>query len=160
MKKYTYKNNRGESIQMGTFTPFIIESVEGISEANNRINTTRGMYQDGNSVVNKTVDVRHITITGAIEGVSKDDVESLRRQLVKVLNAKYSGVFTRTYKGITRKIDCEIESIKFGEVRIRSQKFMLNLLCNDPYWYDIEESTRMSAFINLFKFPLAFPMQF
>lgn len=160
MKRYIYTNSKGKSIQMGAFTPFLIERIEGVSEIKNQISTVKGMHQDGNSISNKTLDTRHIMIEGAIDAVSKDEIERLRRELIKVFNAKHNGVLTREYRESIRKIDCEIESVKFAPENQRSQKFMISLMCSNPYWNDIEESSIMSAFINLFKFPLTFPMQF
>lgn len=160
MKKYIYVNEKGESIELGAFTPFLVGKIEGVSEVDNLISTTKGIYQDGSSVSNKTLDVRHISIEGAIDASTKEEIEILRRDLIKVFNAKFSGVFTRIYKGVTRKINCEIENIKFANIGIRSQRFLINLTCHNPYWEDIEESKEMKQFINSFKFPLIFPMQF
>lgn len=159
MKKYIYTNSRGESVNLGAFTSYLVENISGISESTNIISTEKGIYEDGSSVSNKTLDSRYITINGAITSTDQRELDSMRARLLKVFNPKLNGVFVREYKG-TKKIDCEVENIKFTPQNIRTQRFIISLACHSPFWKDVDMSETMSAFVNLFKFPLTMPMQF
>lgn len=159
MKKYIYKNNRSESITIGAFTPYLVEDIDGVSSSDNIINTDKGIYEDGNSVSNRTLDSRHITITGVILANNKKEIDDHRRKLLSIFNPKFNGVLTRDYRGM-KKIDCETESIKFGTSSFRKQRFVIHLSCHSPFWNDVDMGETMSAFVSLFKFPLTLPMQF
>ncbi|HEX9062631.1 MAG TPA: phage tail family protein [Clostridia bacterium] len=155
--KLIYENEKGESITFDTFPPFFLSNVNGIDGIKNIFSTQKSPYQDGNTLLNKTLDVRDISLSGLIIGKNLDEIKAYRRQMLKVFNPKLSGELTYIYNDSKKKIKCEVENApSFSEDNVtRVQKFVVNLYCNDPFWTDaVETQQEIAGWVGGFNFPL------
>lgn len=151
-----YTNSMGVSITLTYSRPFFIEKIDGTGAVKNNLHTQKSPFQDGVTLLSKDLDIRQITLEGTILAYSKLEIMNYRKQMVQAFNPKLSGKLTYIYEGGQKVIPCEIDMAPvFKDISLVSEKFLISLICNDPYWKDITQiKVDIAQWIGDFSFPL------
>lgn len=136
MTRFTYTNERGQSVTLGNSAPFVVTKVDGLGSPQNEIHSQKSPYQDGVTVVNSTLAEQVLAIEGVILGPER---EMYRRKLLQAFNPKLDGVLRYESGQISREIACvpELAPSFPGEHGKSYQVFLINLICPNPFWQDI-----------------------
>jgi hypothetical protein len=162
--KIIITNQNEESITLGNESPYFLQILEGASEVPVTIESQKAPKQDGSTYFNNTLENRAITIEGMI--VTKNNPSSIneaRRKMQRVLNPKL-GEVTITYQG--KEIKGIVETTPVfpggdGNKGIYYQKYLINLLCHQPFWLEpFYESREMSYIMGGLSFKLSLPTTF
>lgn len=160
MFKLRYTNARGDSIELFE-RPFRLVSVEGLGEVESDMQMQKAPFQDGSTLIDSVLDVRHPVIDLKITGANHEEVAANRRKLASIFNPKL-GIGKLEYIGKDRKvIGAAAETVPFlpdgNTNRGRTfQKAQINLVCPNPYWRS-PTVTEEPAFEPRFHFPIAGP---
>jgi len=154
MRKLIYTNADGGSVEIYNAAPFFLQGISGFEAAKNNIYTTKSVNQDGATATGSSLNMSERTITGAMRADSNDLLEARRRTLSKVFTPKLDGTLRYICSDIDKVCSCKVETIKFGEIKARTQTFDVVLLCPNPFWQDIEESIQeIALWVGAFEFP-------
>ncbi|AGL03663.1 phage tail family protein [Desulfoscipio gibsoniae] len=168
MDRIVITNQKGESITLGNQAPYFLETIDGVGEVPVAIESQKAPKQDGSTYLDNMLDNRAISIEGTI--ITKIDpafVLEARRKMQRVLNPKL-GEVTITYhqRDQVREIKGLAETTPVfpggqGSKGLYYQKFLLHLLCHQPFWLDtFYESREMSYLMGGIKFKLILPTVF
>ena len=164
MEKITIKNKHGESITLGNAAPYYLETLDGVGEVPVSIESQKSPYQDGSTYIDSVFENRAISIEGMI--VTRDNpasVKEARRKMQRVLNPKLGEVVLKYEQ---KEIKSIVESTPIfpsgrGNKGIYYQKYLIHLLCHQPFWLDsFIESREIVAWIGGMTFPLILPTAF
>jgi hypothetical protein len=164
MEEVIITNQSGESITLGNRAPYFLQTIDGVGEAGVNIESQKAPRQDGSTYIDNTLGNRAITIQGMI--VTKDNptaVKEARRKMQRVLNPKLGEVVI-TYQG--KEIKGIVETTPIfpsgqGNKGIYYQRYLINLLCHQPFWLDTYyESREMSYLMGGLQFKLSLPTGF
>lgn len=168
MEDITITNQNGESICLGRRGPFFLEKIEGLGEVEVGIESQKAPYQDGSTYIDNTLENRALSMEGTI--IAKGNPEALpaaRRKLQRVLNPKLGEVVIIYRQGEkVKKITGMAESTPVfpggkGRRGHYYQKFLLHLICHQPFWLDqFTESREIVTWIGGMIFPLLLPSRF
>ena len=158
MAKITYTNERGDSIVLGQSAPFFVTNIEGFSNVNNKIGTTKSPYQDGETETNFTLDSRYLVIQG--EYYTEDRQEG-RNKLIKVFNPKLKGKLRYENGSIIKEISCRPEkSPTISSTNRATVPYIINLFASNPFWEDLEEGKEeIALWISDWEFPVNIPVE-
>ncbi len=160
--KITYINEKGNSIDIKYSFPYFFQSISGEDGLKNEISSYSNYNQDGYSISNEKISHRNIDLTGVLKGNTKQEILNRRELLLKVFNPKLKGQLIYEDGNIKRIIECIIEeSPKFSKNNVwRQQKFIVSLICPNPYWEDIYEVGEViSTWIGGWKFKFSLPFK-
>lgn len=150
---YYYENGKGDNICIGYDTDeYILKNIDGVDSLKNNITTVKGLYQDGETVVNTDVEPRDINLVGMYlaNDYSKEN-------LLKVFNPKLKGTLYYVKNNVKRKINCVVETSPVFKVGSFLHEFQVRLVAHDPYWKDSEDTEVVFASITpYFEFPVQF----
>jgi hypothetical protein len=164
MEKVTITNKHGESITLGNAAPYYLETLDGVGEVPVSIESQKSPYQDGSTYIDSVFENRAISIEGMI--VTRDNpasVKEARRKMQRVLNPKLGEVVLKYEQ---KEIKSIVESTPIfpsgrGNKGIYYQKYLIHLLCHQPFWLDsFIESREIVAWIGGMTFPLILPTAF
>jgi hypothetical protein len=151
----TYANADGVTATLRQNRPYFLAKLDGTGSLRNIVNTFKAPSQDGAFLISSALDMRNITLEGAIIADSVDEAYALRQRLLRLFSPKLQG--TLQYRD--RRIACVAESVKFSvSTRQRMPNFFISLLCPSPFFeamHTIREELAMWA--PLFHFPLEIP---
>ena len=161
-------NKNGESITLGNQAPYFLETVDGVGEVPVALESQKAPKQDGSTYIDNTLENRAISIEGTI--ITKGHpaaVLAARRLMQRVLNPK-SGEVTITYHqgNQVKEIMGIAENTPVfpggsGSKGLYYQKFLLHLICHEPFWLDTYfESREMSYLMGGIQFRLRLPTMF
>ena len=132
------------------------------------IENQKSPNQDGSTYIDNTLDIRAISIEGMI--VTRDnpnEVLKCRRKMQRVLNPRIGEVIiTYHNEDMVKEIKAIAETTPVfpsgqGNKGIYYQKYLLHLLCHQPFWLDTYyESREMSYLMGGLKFRLFLPTSF
>ena len=161
-------NKNGEQIVLGNQAPYFLEKIDGVGEVSISIENQKAPKQDGSTYLGNVLDNRAISIEGTI--ITKGDpaaVLAARRLMQQVLNPKLGEVVVTYHQGNQVK---EIMGIAEttplfpsgqGGKGLYYQKFLLHLICHEPFWMDTYfESREMSYLMGGIQFRLKLPTTF
>lgn len=161
-------NQNGESITLGNQAPYFLETIDGVGEVPVAIESQKAPKQDGSTYLDNVLDNRAVSIEGTI--ITKGDPAAVlmaRRKMQKVLNPKLGSVAVTYHQGNqVREIKGLAETTPVfpggqGSKGLYYQKFLLHLLCHQPFWLDtFYESREMSYLMGGIKFKLILPTVF
>jgi hypothetical protein len=164
MEKITIKNKHGESITLGNAAPYYLETLDGVGEVPVSIESQKSPYQDGSTYIDSVFENRAISIEGMI--VTRDNpasVKEARRKMQRVLNPKLGEVVLKYEQKEIKSIvgSTPIFPSGRGNKGIYYQKYLIHLLCHQPFWLDsFIESREIVAWIGGMTFPLILPTAF
>ena len=163
MRRLTFTNNRGESIEF-YLSPLLIESLEGIGEVEAELQEQVAPYRDGSIHIDAILRPRFIELEGSITNINLEEIRKKRQELSRVCNPKLGlGKITLELDGSIKEIHGVPEGSVVFPDRERNpfQPFMITWKCPDPYWKDLQEVSRdLKAYEGKFTFPFQFPVQF
>nr|DAJ98111.1 MAG TPA: tail protein [Caudoviricetes sp.] len=134
---------------------FKITNIDGLTDMSADISSTDTIGTDGDSVTNVKAQPRSIVIDLTInEGVN---VENAKRTVLSYVKFKAAGALLWTQNKKEKRIQGIVENVSMP--RFTNQAVMqITLYCSQPYWEDINEFvTQITQFLDLHKFPIAFP---
>lgn len=162
MQKLIFKNDRGQSVELGNTRPFILTEIDGTGGLGTTLITSKAPYQDGTTHHNTWLDPRILPIKGGIVGKDREDRYRKRQQLSSIFSPKIKGTLTYINNALERTIDCAVEAgPTWGKSVRRIQEFMVQLYCPNPLWMDrlvIDEE--MAQWLGGMTFPLRLPTRF
>jgi hypothetical protein len=168
MDSIVITNQNGESITLGNQAPYFLETIDGVGEVPVAIESQKAPKQDGSTYIDNTLDNRAISIEGTIiTKIGPAFVLEARRKMQRVLNPKL-GEVTITYhqRDQVREIKGLAETTPVfpsgqGSKGLYYQKFLLHLICHEPFWLDTYyESREMSYLMGGIRFKLRLPTIF
>lgn len=158
MQKLKIINGCSKELTLSSSLPFLLGSIDNIANNNANVYTSTGSGQDGINIDAITLKERLLPITGCIYAQSKEDLQRKRAYLSSFFNPKYKFEFIYTNKINTRKISGIIESLTFKKSLGVTQEFLIQVICGNPYWRDIEEKkTTIALWEGDFEFALDIP---
>ena len=168
MDSIVITNQNGESITLGNQAPYFLETIDGVGEVPVAIESQKAPKQDGSTYIDNTLDNRAISIEGTIiTKIGPAFVLEARRKMQRVLNPKL-GEVTITYhqRDQVREIKGLAETTPVfpsgqGSKGLYYQKFLLHLICHEPFWLDTYyESRELSYLMGGIRFKLRLPTIF
>jgi hypothetical protein len=168
MQKLTYINLSGEQIVF-PFEPFVLEKIGGLGLPDLKIETMRGVYQQGDTVAGYRRERRVVSLTFHIRAESRSMMYAHRMQLLRVLSPD------RAVRGDDRaQLIYENDQGKYmtwampdggldSKTRMLDNQLSVKLdfRCESPYWYDNIESEIAFVYTSGgLTFPFEFPIDF
>ena len=154
IKKVVCQNSRGNQVTFSYEFPYFLETIEGVTEVDGKVNTITSAYGVGSKYVSSSISERNIVITGSVK---RDNITEKRQNLYKIFPKKDKGTLFYYEEDKVYKIEYYVESIEFAKSKV-VDKFVISLICPSPYFTDLEESqVQMSNWIPSFEFPLEIP---
>lgn len=154
IKKVVCQNSRGNQVTFSYEFPYFLETIEGVTEVDGKVNTITSAYGVGSKYVSSSISERNIVITGSVK---RDNITEKRQNLYKIFPKKDKGTLFYYEEDKAYKIEYYVESIEFAKSKV-VDKFVISLICPSPYFTDLEESqVLMSNWIPSFEFPLEIP---
>ncbi len=167
MDRVVITNINGESIALGNQAPYYLEIIDGVGNIPVTTHSQKAPKQDGSTYIDNTLEARAISIEGMIiTRNNSDEVQAYRRKMERVLNPKLGEVSISYYfkEDVIREIKGIPENTPIfpngsGNKGIYYQRYLINLMCHNPFWKD-KESTKEEAAIwrGEFEFPLEISM--
>lgn len=168
MDRIVITNKNGEYISLGNQAPYFLEIFDGVGNVSVTIEDQKAPKQDGSTYIDNMLENRNISIEGMIVTRNNpDEVLKYRRKMQRVLNPKLGEVdITYYFKDQVKEIKAIVESTPIfpggkGGKGLYYQKYLIQLLCHNPFWMDnYYESREMSYLMGGFKFNLCLPTSF
>lgn len=136
-RKITCINEDNVSITLeDKFTPWELQSCEGIYEMNSAVNTLVNTMTDGSTYQGSQVSQRNIVLV--LRDSPYADHRINRTLLYSVFKPKTAGTFIYTENGISRAIDYYVEKVYIDAIK-RARTATISLICPDPYFRDPED---------------------
>lgn len=162
MRRFTFTNARGDSIVLGPPpSKYLITSVSGLDMPGTTRQTQKAPGQDGETLLDETLDPRDLTFEGAITVPNLSaSINPLRVALGQVLSPKLGmGVGVYEYDGGSKRIACRPDGLAFADrQREPYQRFQAKFYCPSPFWEAVEAGAQSVGLVSaLLKFPVAFP---
>lgn len=159
MKKITYINEVGESIEFAYSRPYFLENIEGIDGLSSEIYISKTPSQDGTTITGRNISDRLISIRGVLRCGTKEEISRYRRELIKAFTPKSKGKIKYANDDITKEIDCEVEEAPiFASTNVSNlNRFIITLICPNPFWKDLQEiKQEIAMWVGDFSFDLEF----
>ena len=168
MDRIVITNINGESITLGNQAPYFLEIFDGVGNVQVTIESQKAPKQDGSTYIDNTLENRAISIEGMIiTRKNPNEVLNYRRKMQIVLNPKLGEVTITYYYGDqVKEIKAIVESTPIfpsgkGDKGLYYQKYLIQLLCHQPFWLDTYyESREMSYLMGGLNFRLFLPTSF
>lgn len=166
MQRIIFTNARGQSVELKSSAPFLLQSIEGLGDVDADIQTQKAPFQDGSTYIDSVLQERAISLEIVILA-DKSTLLKQRQFLASVFNPKLGPGTLRYENGETIR---EIEAVPDGVPIFPSgrdnrgpvfQKSIVNLLCPEPFWLDeFSTSEKMSYILGGLSFPLRLGTKF
>jgi Phage tail protein len=156
MQRIIFTNARGQSVELKSSAPFLLQSIDGLGDVDADTQTQKSPFQDGSTYIDSVLQERSISLEIVILA-DKSTLLEKRQYLASVFNPKLGKGVLRYENGETIR---EIEAVPDGVPTFPSgqdnrgltfQKAIVNLLCPNPYWKSME-ITEEPTFEPLFQF--------
>jgi Phage tail protein len=157
MQRIIFTNARGQSVELKSSAPFLLQSIDGLGDVDADIQTQKAPFQDGSTYIDSVLQERAISLEVVILA-DKSTLLKQRQFLASVFNPKLGQGILRYENG---EVVREIEAVPDGVPVFPSgrenrgpffQKALVNLLCPNPFWKSTE-ITEEPTFEPLFQFP-------
>ncbi|MGG2988742.1 phage tail family protein [Geobacillus stearothermophilus] len=158
MQRIIFTNARGQSVELKSSAPFLLQSIDGLGDVDADIQAQKAPFQDGSTYIDSVLQERAISLEIVILASDKPTLFKRRQFLASVFNPKLGQGILRYENGETIR---EIEAVPDGVPVFPSgrenrgpffQKALVNLLCPNPFWKS-PEITEEPTFEPLFQFP-------
>jgi phage-related protein len=158
-EKFVYTNSKGVELAISHLRPFVLKSRTGLGTPTVSLATKKLYGMDGEVVVNQSLDVRDIEVGFVIAGQNFSDLQDLKRQAIKALDPKLSGVLTYYVGNSVYEIDVVItQGVDEKETNTAAtQEVALQLRAFFPYWRNVTNravNISLNQTENLLEFPL------
>lgn len=157
MQTVKYINSKQESVEFGYAPPLVLQRIEGTGNIDGNTQSQKSPNQDGRTYIDSKLDVRELFLETTILTTDSKTLFELREQIQKVFNPKLGeGILEYSTPNGTKIIKGVSDGTPvFSQYNGNSVKCQITLICNDPFWYDLEANNyEFSApYIPLFEFP-------
>lgn len=157
MQKVKYTNTKGESIEFGITPPLVLQRIEGTGNIDTSIQSQKSPYQDGRTYIDSKLEPRDLFLQTTIMSTDREEVFRWREEIQRVFNPKLGeGTLQYTTPRGTKSISVIADGTPvFSKYRGETVECQVNLLANDPFWYDLlpDEYEFSAPYIPLFEFP-------
>ncbi|MCR8744335.1 phage tail family protein [Romboutsia lituseburensis] len=154
MQKLIYRNKKGQELTLCKSRPFLLESIDNYANVNTNISFSNNVT-DGVSIDTVSIKEKILPVTGAIIASSREDLDRKRAYLSALFNPKFQATLTYINNALTRKIDCIVQDITFQSPIGFMQKFLVQFICPNPFWRDINtKKTDIALWQGDFEFEL------
>ena len=161
MRKLIFTNPRGETIELGFCTPFLINKIDGLGKVDADVNTASAPYQDGEDYIDTTISPRAISVEGTFRKLVSPELYDDRQKMQRILNPKLGmGILQFEHKGVSRHIYAIADgSPAFSDEGMSGfQKYQIEFFCPNPYWRSPNETTKpLVAYTGGFTLPFTLP---
>ncbi|ACJ33054.1 phage tail family protein [Anoxybacillus flavithermus] len=161
MQRIIFTNARGQSVELKSSAPFLLQSIEGLGDVDADIQTQKAPFQDGSTYIDSVLQERAISLEIVILAADKPTLLQQRQFFASVFNPKLGKGILRYENGTTVR---EIEAVPDGVPTFPSgkdnhgpifQKAIVHLVCPEPFWLDeFSTSEKMSYILGGLSFPL------
>lgn len=164
--KFIFTNNKGQSVEFSNSAPLFLKTYHGTGGSPADIQTQKSPGQDGETLIDTTLEMRDISLEVVILGDSTDEVMRYRRRLSQVFNPKLEpGVLKFECGDRENEIEAKpngAPAFPGGEARgALYQECLIEMLATNPCWLDTyTEGREMAAWIGGLSFPLRLPTTF
>lgn len=136
MRSITFLNSLNQTITLD-----LIETIEGLGSAPTVIQEQKAPYQDGTTWIDTLFDVRQLTVTCVMTGITTLLARDQRKDvLLSVLNPKLGvGVLTYTYDNGARELNCSVEASPIFPNKLYTdarQRYQVTFRAHNPYFID------------------------
>ncbi|MCM0648628.1 phage tail family protein [Clostridium swellfunianum] len=161
-EKLIYTNSQGLSAEISHSSIFFLNKVNGLDAIKSTFYTSKGIKQDGVTIIAQSLDVRDISIEGTIVSDEQEETLGYRRELIKIFNPKLTGVLRYELDDFIKEIDCKIEMPPvFQHTEFNFKSFLIQLMCPDPLWKNaITTGEQITTWIGGWKFKFKLPFKF
>ena len=157
MQSVRFTNSKGEHIDFGIQSPFVLQRIEGTGNVDTIIHSQKSPFQDGRTYLDSKFEPREIFVQMVILTSDSKELFKLREEVQGVLNPKL-GEGVLTY--ITPNGNYDIKAVAdgtpaFSDYQREAVTCQITFLCNDPFWYDsTEQEYEFNApYFPMFEFP-------
>ncbi len=153
MQRIIFINSRGQSVELKSSAPFLLQSIDGLGDVDADIQTQKAPFQDGSTYIDSVMQERAISLEVAILASDTTTLLQRRQHLASVFNPKLGPGKLRYENGTTVR---EIEAVSDGVPTFPSgrenrgpvfQKVMVHLVCPEPFWHDSFCTSRQMSFL-------------
>lgn len=140
-----------------SFSPWLLQSCEGIYEVSNKITTSENTMNNGSTFQGSNARERNIILV--LRDRPEADHQANREYLYSVFKPRSVGKFTYQENGIIRMIDYYVESILIDAAK-RSRTATISLICTNPFFQAPDESiVKIAGWNAYFQWPHEFPAE-
>ncbi|HZK24239.1 MAG TPA: phage tail domain-containing protein, partial [Oscillospiraceae bacterium] len=138
-RKFVFTNSKGQSVEFTNDAPLFMKTYHGTGGSPVDIHTQKSPHQDGEALINTTLEMRDIQLVVAILGNSTSEVMQHRRRLSQVLNPKLGRGKLR-FESETGAHEIDVQpngapAFPGGEARgALYQECLIELLAPNPFW--------------------------
>lgn len=164
--KFIFTNSKGQSIEFKNSAPLFLKTYHGTGGSPVDIQTQKAPYQDGETVIDTTLEMRDMQLEVVILGKNTAEVMQYRRELSRVFNPKLGpGVLQLKAETGNYEIEAQPDGAPVfpgGSARgALYQECMIALLAPTPFWLDTyHESEEIVTWIGGMTFPWRLPSGF
>ena len=155
MRKLTYVNSFGASIELTNAAPFLLQKLETTNGVN--VYDSKGVSQDGRTYLGNTLETRDISIKVMIMATTREEMSGYRNKFNSVFNPKLGEGHLIYQDNIKeRKVKCLINKMPFFGLTDKTfDDCLISLTACNPFWTDLEESKEeIALWVGSFEFPL------
>ena len=134
---FVFENSRGEVLKLWKNNLFYLINIANLTHANAAISALTIGDIDGDVPTNVRTQPRNIPLTLRINPAV--DVEYAKREILKVVKLKQSGILRWTQNNRTLEIKGIVESVDMPRWN-NAVAMQITLHCSVPYWQDLEET--------------------
>jgi hypothetical protein len=167
MQRIIFTNARGQSVELKSSAPFLLQSIDGLGDVDADVQTQKAPFQDGSTYIDTVLQERPISMQIAILASDTTTLLQQRQILASVFNPKLGkGVLRYENDETIREIEAVPDSVPaFPSGKENRgptfQKALINLLCPEPFWLnDRDIIDELAVFEGGLSFPLSFPNMF
>jgi hypothetical protein len=166
MRKITFVNSLGQSIELSYQEPFLLNSIEGLGDVDADIQTQKSPFQDGSTYTNSFLRERPIPIILTIKAENEDELANCKRDISSAFNPKLGEGLLRYKNGdVIREIKAASERVPVFPSGTTNrgptfQKSMIDLIAHNPYWLTEEQVEQLVVWEGGVEFPLELPTTF
>lgn len=152
-KKVVLVDELGNKVTFNYDTPFFLKKITGLHKVTGSVSTTKNAWSVGEKYNGTSIPKRNIVINAEMFNNFLEN----RQLLYKVLPLKKTGTLYYYEKDTKVKIDYKVEDIEIEDSGIPRGIF-ISLICNNPYFTDIEETkVSIANWTSSFEFPISIP---
>ncbi len=151
-RSITCNNHNGYTMTFAdnAFSPFLLANVDGIYLSENNVTISDNTMTDGGTYQGSVKKKRNIVLS-LMDSPSNVYNQTNRDALYVLFSEASLGTLTYEEDGISREIGYYVE--KVYKPSLKNRVITVSLICEDPFFYDIDDSTvQMANWVSDFEF--------
>lgn len=164
MQSFKIINSRGDNIEFGMYSPYLLSHIEGLGIPTPDIYSSQSPALDGSQIHDVLLSDRIISVRATIKCESREELYYEKKRISKILNPKLGSlklIYKNDYKTYREYgyIDGEIDfKERINNIGIVNMTF----ICPNPFWLDEVDIVSQLKYTrnNGFRFPAVFSTRF